>query len=255
MAQYQILARKSLGPSGTGPKTLGVKNSVATQPRDHRKVSARRRTAACTECGTLPHAAGATARNGCARGRTPARTPRAGGRQVPRATLRDNHARWPAIGTVAARSYSARRARTLHATVRIARTNAHRIAYSRLGATCLDWSRREDIQARTVKGRLSWTGRRYLAGTVRGRPNWFGSLLPEVQGTSSWFISWMLEQHEDQAQKMKSSSSAESRVELKCRVEAQNAQVQNSSSADQVQCTRAVIECEAVYKSSDQVHA
>ncbi|KZV21450.1 branched-chain-amino-acid aminotransferase 6-like [Dorcoceras hygrometricum] len=116
--------------------------------------------------------------------------------------------------------------------------------------TCaIDWSRREDIQARTVKGRLSWTGRRYQAGTVRGRPNWFGSLLPELHGTSSWFISWMLEQHEDQAQSLKSSSSVESRAELKCRVEAQNAQVQNSSSADQVQCTRAVIECEAVYKS------
>ncbi|KZV54905.1 hypothetical protein F511_31328 [Dorcoceras hygrometricum] len=119
----------------------------------------------------------------------------------------------------------------------------------------LDWSRREYIQARTVKGCLSWTGRRYQAGTVRGRPNWFGSLLPEVQGTSSWFISWMLEQHEDQAQSLKSSSSAESRAELKCIVEAQNAQVQNSSSVDQVQCTRAVIECEAVYKSSYQVHA
>ncbi|KZV50844.1 hypothetical protein F511_20998 [Dorcoceras hygrometricum] len=112
-------------------------------------------------------------------------------------------------------------------------------------ATCLDWSRREDIQARTVKGRLSWNGRRYLAGTVRGRPNWFGSLLPEVQGTSSWCIIWMLEQHEDQAQSVKSSSSAKSRVELKFRVEAQNAQVQNSSSADQVQCTRAAIECVA----------
>ncbi|KZV34650.1 hypothetical protein F511_23369 [Dorcoceras hygrometricum] len=117
---------------------------------------------------------------------------------------------------------------------------------------CLDWSRREDIQARTVRGRLSWTGRRYLAGTVRGRPRRFGSLLPEVQGTSSWFISWMLEQHEDQAQSMKSSSSAESRLELKCRVEVQNAQVQNSSSADQVQCTRAVIECEDRYKRSDR---
>ncbi|KZV35256.1 hypothetical protein F511_11948 [Dorcoceras hygrometricum] len=111
-------------------------------------------------------------------------------------------------------------------------------------ATCLDWSRREDIQARTVKGRLSWTGRRYQAGTVRGHPNWFGSLLPEVQGTSSWFISWMLEQHEDQAQSLKSSSSVESRAELKVQKCLQNAQVQNSSSADQVQCTRAVIECE-----------
>ncbi|KZV17607.1 hypothetical protein F511_22503 [Dorcoceras hygrometricum] len=121
--------------------------------------------------------------------------------------------------------------------------------------SCLDCSRRKDIQARTVKGRLSWTGRRYQAGTIRGRPNWFGSLLPEVQGTSSWFISWMLKQHEDQAQSVKSSSSAESRAELNCRVQAQNAQMQNISSADQVRCTRAVIECEAVYKSSDQVHA
>ncbi|KZV30487.1 hypothetical protein F511_33870 [Dorcoceras hygrometricum] len=120
-------------------------------------------------------------------------------------------------------------------------------------AACLDWSRRKDIQARTVKGRLSCTGRRYQAGTIRGRPNWFGSLLPEVQGTSSWFISWMLEQHEDQAQSLKSSSSAESRAEKKCRVEAQNAQVQNSSSADQVQCTRAVIECKDRYKRSDRV--
>ncbi|KZV30246.1 hypothetical protein F511_40767 [Dorcoceras hygrometricum] len=34
-------------------------------------------------------------------------------------------------------------------------------------AACLDWSRREDIQTGTVKGRLRWTGRRYLAGTVR----------------------------------------------------------------------------------------
>ncbi|KZV15646.1 hypothetical protein F511_38202 [Dorcoceras hygrometricum] len=78
-------------------------------------------------------------------------------------------------------------------------------------AACLDWSRREDIQARTVKRCLSWTGRRYQAGIVRGRPNWFISLLPEVQGTSSWFISWMLELHEDQAQSLKSSSRAESR--------------------------------------------
>ncbi|KZV52922.1 hypothetical protein F511_19078 [Dorcoceras hygrometricum] len=65
----------------------------------------------------------------------------------------------------------------------------------------------------------------------------------------------MLEKHEDQAQSMKSSSSAESRAELKCRVQAHNAQVKNRSSADQVQYTRAVIECEAVYKSSDQSKA
>ncbi|KZV31028.1 hypothetical protein F511_05106 [Dorcoceras hygrometricum] len=61
------------------------------------------------------------------------------------------------------------------------------------GNATADWSRREDIQAGTVKGCLSWTGRRYQAGTVRGRPNWFGSLLPEMQRTSSWFISWMLQ--------------------------------------------------------------
>ncbi|KZV32503.1 carboxyl-terminal-processing peptidase 1, chloroplastic [Dorcoceras hygrometricum] len=34
MAQYQILARKTLGPFGTGPKTIGVENSVATPPWD-----------------------------------------------------------------------------------------------------------------------------------------------------------------------------------------------------------------------------
>ncbi|KZV28756.1 ELMO domain-containing protein A [Dorcoceras hygrometricum] len=49
-----------------------------------------------------------------------------------------------------------------------------------------------------------------------------------VQGTQSWFTSLEQEQHEDQAQ---------------------NVEVQNGSSADKVQCTRAVIECEAVYKS------
>ncbi|KZV14644.1 hypothetical protein F511_42102 [Dorcoceras hygrometricum] len=39
---------------------------------------------------------------------------------------------------------------------------------------CLDWSRREDIQTRTVKGRLSWTGRRYLAGTPNLKPaSWY----------------------------------------------------------------------------------
>ncbi|KZV34631.1 callose synthase 12-like [Dorcoceras hygrometricum] len=51
MDQYQILARKLLGPPGTGPKqTLEVKNSVATPPR------VRQTAAACTACGTLPHA-------------------------------------------------------------------------------------------------------------------------------------------------------------------------------------------------------
>ncbi|KZV46995.1 hypothetical protein F511_23992 [Dorcoceras hygrometricum] len=125
MAQYQILARKPLRPSGTGPKTLGVENSVATPPRDRRTVAARRSIVACTTCGTLPHAASAPARNGCAQGRPSARTPHAGGRQVPRATMRDNRARWPAIGTVAACRYSAHRAhgrRTLQA--RFARRHA-----------------------------------------------------------------------------------------------------------------------------------
>ncbi|KZV23143.1 golgin subfamily B member 1 [Dorcoceras hygrometricum] len=100
-------------------------------------------------------------------------------------------------------------------------------------AACLDWSIREDIQTGTVRGRLSWTGRRYLAGTVRGRPSWFSTLLPEVQGTPSWFTGLELKQHEDQAQRIKS------------RVQAQNDEVQNGSSVDQVQRTRAVIEREA----------
>ncbi|KZV39068.1 hypothetical protein F511_35321 [Dorcoceras hygrometricum] len=63
-----------------------------------------------------------------------------------------------------------------------------------------DWSRREDIQTGTTMGRLRWTGRRYLAGTVRGRPSWFSSLLSVLQGTPSWFIGLEQEQHEDQAQ-------------------------------------------------------
>ncbi|KZV34670.1 hypothetical protein F511_10945 [Dorcoceras hygrometricum] len=57
-------------------------------------------------------------------------------------------------------------------------------------AACLDWSRHEDIQTGTVRGRLSWTGRRYRAGTVRGRPIWFSSLLPECRehqaGSPAW---------------------------------------------------------------------
>ncbi|KZV19068.1 hypothetical protein F511_13984 [Dorcoceras hygrometricum] len=44
MAQYKILARKLLGPPGTGPKqTLEDKNSVATPPQDRRTAAARRR--------------------------------------------------------------------------------------------------------------------------------------------------------------------------------------------------------------------
>ncbi|KZV49274.1 hypothetical protein F511_37646 [Dorcoceras hygrometricum] len=74
MAQYQILVRKLLGPHGTGPKrTLEVKNSVATPPRVRRTAAARRR---------LPPAQ-------CA------------------AHCRKLRAARPAIGTVAARSYSA----------------------------------------------------------------------------------------------------------------------------------------------------
>ncbi|KZV48570.1 hypothetical protein F511_17111 [Dorcoceras hygrometricum] len=107
-------------------------------------------------------------------------------------------------------------------------------------ASCLDWSRREDIQTGTVKGFLSWTGRRYLAGTVRGRSSWYNSLLPEVQGTPSWFIGLELEQHEDQAQRMKS------------RVQAQSVEVQNGSSADQVQYISVVFKCRAVYKYGDK---
>ncbi|KZV18219.1 hypothetical protein F511_22275 [Dorcoceras hygrometricum] len=43
MAQYQILARKPLGPSGTGPKqTLEVKTAVATPPRSCRTAAHRR---------------------------------------------------------------------------------------------------------------------------------------------------------------------------------------------------------------------
>ncbi|KZV19808.1 hypothetical protein F511_29597 [Dorcoceras hygrometricum] len=74
MAQYQILARKPLGPSGTGPKqTLEVK----TVSNHRLGFAARRRTAACTACGAVPHAARATARNSCTRWRPAARTARA----------------------------------------------------------------------------------------------------------------------------------------------------------------------------------
>ncbi|KZV35830.1 hypothetical protein F511_18304 [Dorcoceras hygrometricum] len=45
----------------------------------------------------------------------------------------------------------------------------------------LHLSRRKDIQTGTMRGRLSWTGRRYRAETVRGRLSWFSCLLPEVQ--------------------------------------------------------------------------
>ncbi|KZV40053.1 hypothetical protein F511_24719 [Dorcoceras hygrometricum] len=62
MAQYQILARKPLGPSGTGPKqTLEVK----TVSQHRLEFAARRCTAACTACGTGPHATRATTRNSC----------------------------------------------------------------------------------------------------------------------------------------------------------------------------------------------
>ncbi|KZV33794.1 hypothetical protein F511_30506 [Dorcoceras hygrometricum] len=48
------------------------------------------------------------------------------------------------------------------------------IAQTNLG--CLidfgDGSRREDIQTETVRGRLSWTGRRYLAETIYQLAGW-----------------------------------------------------------------------------------
>ncbi|KZV52274.1 putative xyloglucan glycosyltransferase 5 [Dorcoceras hygrometricum] len=57
-------------------------------------------------------------------------------------------------------------------------------------AACLDWSRHEDIKTGTMRGRLSWTDRRYLAGTVSGCPSWFSSLLPECRehqtGSPAW---------------------------------------------------------------------
>ncbi|KZV46118.1 hypothetical protein F511_12645 [Dorcoceras hygrometricum] len=55
-----------------------------------------------------------------------------------------------------------------------------------LDLSCLDWSRREDIQARTVKGRLSWTGRRYQAGTF---PSRIISLRAGTEMESSWITS------------------------------------------------------------------
>ncbi|KZV36032.1 carotene epsilon-monooxygenase, chloroplastic [Dorcoceras hygrometricum] len=51
-----------------------------------------------------------------------------------------------------------------------------------------DWSRREDIQARTVRGRLSWTGRKYLAGTSHIR---MLSLQAGTEIDSSWVTSSM----------------------------------------------------------------
>ncbi|KZV39869.1 hypothetical protein F511_18673 [Dorcoceras hygrometricum] len=103
------------------------------------------------------------------------------------------------------------------------------------------WSRHEDIQTGTVRGSLSWIGRRYLAGTVRGRPSWYNSLFPEVQGTQSWFIGLEQEQHEDQAQNNKEEQSFKrswmrrSAEQLKRRLSAEY---------------KAAIECEAEYKRS-----
>ncbi|KZV54167.1 hypothetical protein F511_31343 [Dorcoceras hygrometricum] len=53
-------------------------------------------------------------------------------------------------------------------------------------AAFLDWSRREDIQARTVKGRLSWTGRRYQAGTVSTHT----SIVLMLYLTCAAFLDW-----------------------------------------------------------------
>ncbi|KZV38169.1 hypothetical protein F511_35992 [Dorcoceras hygrometricum] len=113
MAQYQILARKPLGPYGTDPKqTLEVK----TVSQHHLGFAVRRPHSGAPP--PVPHAAHATARNSYARWLPPARTARAGGLQALRSTVRDNRARWPAsarplrAATVrmvahAARSYSA----------------------------------------------------------------------------------------------------------------------------------------------------
>ncbi|KZV16724.1 pentatricopeptide repeat-containing protein mitochondrial-like [Dorcoceras hygrometricum] len=87
MAQYQILARKPSGHSGQARKSKESKNSVATPPRDRRTAAARRR---------------------------PPPAQRA-------AHCRTLHVARPAIGTVAARSYSAAvrtlQCRRAHATV------------------------------------------------------------------------------------------------------------------------------------------
>ncbi|KZV29021.1 protein TOPLESS-like [Dorcoceras hygrometricum] len=85
--------------SNIGPKTpWATRDRPETNPRSQKQCRNTAsglleggRTAApadCTACGTLPHAAGDPTRNGCTRGRPPASTPRAGGRQEPRATVR-----------------------------------------------------------------------------------------------------------------------------------------------------------------------
>ncbi|KZV53734.1 hypothetical protein F511_25892 [Dorcoceras hygrometricum] len=53
---------------------------------------------------------------------------------------------------------------------------------------CLDWSICEDIQTGTVKGRLSWTGRRYLAGTSCSSPDQVQSTIAviECETIASW---------------------------------------------------------------------
>ncbi|KZV45874.1 hypothetical protein F511_35542 [Dorcoceras hygrometricum] len=70
---------------------------------------------------------------------------------------------------------------------------------------------------RAVRGRLSWTGRRYLAETVRGRPSWLSSLLSECRehqaGSSAW---------------SRSSTKIKRRVIKKSRVQVQNVEVQIS---------------------------
>ncbi|KZV24170.1 putative alpha,alpha-trehalose-phosphate synthase [Dorcoceras hygrometricum] len=89
MAQYQILARKPLGPSGTGPKqTLEVKTAFATPPRSCRTASHRRLHSA--ERCACPCAQRVRA------GWPPARSALAGGRKAPRNTVRDIRARSPA---------------------------------------------------------------------------------------------------------------------------------------------------------------
>ncbi|KZV07070.1 hypothetical protein F511_45449 [Dorcoceras hygrometricum] len=85
MAQYQILARKPLGPPGTGPKNpINQKPAVASPPRSRRtggapppaQVQPPRRTPCVPSCATCAH----------------------GGGHLSAATVCDNRARIPASG-------------------------------------------------------------------------------------------------------------------------------------------------------------
>ncbi|KZV32448.1 hypothetical protein F511_15706 [Dorcoceras hygrometricum] len=61
-----------------------------------------------------------------------------------------------------------------------------------------------------------------------------------MQGTPRWFTILEQEQHEDQAQSI-----------LKSRVQVQRDEVQNGSSADQVQSTSAMFKCHFIDKRRD----